>query len=251
MRSRARSRRGAPLYDFAAPDGVRHTVWRCTGADQATRARGRVRRHPGALHRRWPSPRRERGARARRAARRRGDTPTPRPTRSSRWRFPTTRCRSCPYNRDREGSGGAHAGAVSRRAARARAGQRRRPRRRERQGEVSMYLAGRWYTLASDAARRPATTRAPSSLDVARAAARACSSRCCKIGDVRTDKRIDFVGGARGTAALERAVDCGQRGGGVLDVSRDDRRSHGDFRRRRHHAAEIHLVRTEAARRAC
>jgi uncharacterized protein (DUF1015 family) len=30
------------------------------------------------------------------------------------------------------------------------------------------------------------------------------------ITDVRTDKRIDFVGGARGTAALERLVDSGQ-----------------------------------------
>ncbi len=30
------------------------------------------------------------------------------------------------------------------------------------------------------------------------------------IGDVRTDKRIDFVGGARGTAALEAAVDSGK-----------------------------------------
>ena len=31
-----------------------------------------------------------------------------------------------------------------------------------------------------------------------------------EIGDVRTDKRIDFVGGARGTAALERPVDSGK-----------------------------------------
>ena len=30
-----------------------------------------------------------------------------------------------------------------------------------------------------------------------------------KIADVRTDKRIDFVGGARGTAALEKLVDSG------------------------------------------
>jgi uncharacterized protein (DUF1015 family) len=30
------------------------------------------------------------------------------------------------------------------------------------------------------------------------------------IRDVRTDKRIDFVGGARGTAALQRAVDAGE-----------------------------------------
>ena len=31
-----------------------------------------------------------------------------------------------------------------------------------------------------------------------------------KIGDVRTDKRIDFVGGARGTRALEQAVNSGR-----------------------------------------
>ena len=30
------------------------------------------------------------------------------------------------------------------------------------------------------------------------------------IGDIRTDKRIDFVGGARGTKALEQAVDSGK-----------------------------------------
>ena len=31
-----------------------------------------------------------------------------------------------------------------------------------------------------------------------------------KIADVRTDKRIDFIGGARGTSELERLVDSGQ-----------------------------------------
>jgi uncharacterized protein (DUF1015 family) len=30
------------------------------------------------------------------------------------------------------------------------------------------------------------------------------------IGDPRTDKRIDFVGGIRGTAELERRVDSGE-----------------------------------------
>ena len=30
-----------------------------------------------------------------------------------------------------------------------------------------------------------------------------------KIADVRTDKRIDFVGGARGTLALEKLVNSG------------------------------------------
>ena len=31
-----------------------------------------------------------------------------------------------------------------------------------------------------------------------------------KIGDVRTDKRIEFVGGARGTAELEQLVNSGR-----------------------------------------
>ena len=31
-----------------------------------------------------------------------------------------------------------------------------------------------------------------------------------KIGDVRSDKRIDFIGGARGTRALESAVNSGR-----------------------------------------
>jgi len=34
--------------------------------------------------------------------------------------------------------------------------------------------------------------------------------RLLKIGDIRSDKRIDFVGGARGTRALEQAVDGGR-----------------------------------------
>jgi uncharacterized protein (DUF1015 family) len=29
------------------------------------------------------------------------------------------------------------------------------------------------------------------------------------IGDIRTDKRIDFVGGIRGTSELEKRVNCG------------------------------------------
>jgi uncharacterized protein (DUF1015 family) len=31
-----------------------------------------------------------------------------------------------------------------------------------------------------------------------------------KIADVRTDKRIEFVDGARGTRELQRLVDCGK-----------------------------------------
>ena len=85
---------------------------------------------------------------------------------------------------------------------------------------------------------------------------RRSTSACCrtellapvlKIVDVRTDKRIDFVGGARGTSELERLVDSGTRGGRVFAVSGQRRRPDGGVRRRRDHAAQEHLVRAEAA----
>ena len=41
-----------------------------------------------------------------------------------------------------------------------------------------------------------------------------------KIADIRTDKRIDFVGGARGTSELEKHVQLGEGGRGVFTVSR-------------------------------
>ena len=57
-----------------------------------------------------------------------------------------------------------------------------------------------------------------------RSTSRCCSSACSQpllgVGDPRTDKRIDFVGGIRGTDELERLVDERQGGRGILDVSR-------------------------------
>ena len=70
-----------------------------------------------------------------------------------------------------------------------------------------MYLAGRWYTIDLSRARRDDDSRA-SGLDVA-LLQRHVLEGMLGIGDIRTDKRIDFVGGARGTEGLERAVTSG------------------------------------------
>jgi uncharacterized protein (DUF1015 family) len=75
-------------------------------------------------------------------------------------------------------------------------------------GHVSMYLAGRWYDLDLSQAE-PADRSHAASLDVARLQHHVLEPLLA-IGDVRTDKRIDFVGGARGTAALEQAVAGGR-----------------------------------------
>jgi uncharacterized protein (DUF1015 family) len=64
-----------------------------------------------------------------------------------------------------------------------------------------MYLAGRWYGL-----RLPSGDRPGSDLDVT-LLQDAVFGPLLGIRDVRSDTRIEFVGGARGTAALERAVD--------------------------------------------
>ena len=68
---RARRPRDAPLFDFTAPDGVRHTVWRIAAGCAARASTDAFRRRPAALHRRRPPPRRERQPRARSSCRER------------------------------------------------------------------------------------------------------------------------------------------------------------------------------------
>ena len=109
-----------------------------------------------------------------------------------------------------------------------------------------MFLGGAWHTLEMTPA--PAGTDPAGRLDVSRLHDLVLAP-LLGIGDVRTDKRIDFVGGARGTGQLESLRVVGTRRRGVLDVSGQRRRPDADFGQRRHHAAEVDLVRTEAARR--
>jgi uncharacterized protein (DUF1015 family) len=85
-----------------------------------------------------------------------------------------------------------------------------------RKGEVAMYLAGRWYAVDLSGLRPEDDSRA-SGLDVALLQRQVLEPQL-GIGDIRTDKRIDFVGGARGTEGLERAVDSGAAAV-ALDVS--------------------------------
>jgi uncharacterized protein (DUF1015 family) len=76
-----------------------------------------------------------------------------------------------------------------------------------RAGEVSMYLAGRWHRLTLPPAA-PDTPRAES-LDV-EVLQRSVLEPLLKVGDPRSDKRIDFVGGIRGPQELERLVQSGK-----------------------------------------
>lgn len=77
-----------------------------------------------------------------------------------------------------------------------------------RRGQFSMYLEGAWYSLEPriDIAARP---RVIDRLDVS-LLQDLLLAPILGIEDPRTDKRIDFVGGIRGTRELERLVDDGQ-----------------------------------------
>jgi len=75
-------------------------------------------------------------------------------------------------------------------------------------GHWSMYLDGAWYGLQlSSQATLPTGT--VGSLDVSVLQDRLLAT-ILGIKDVRTDKRIDFVGGLRGTKELERLVNEGK-----------------------------------------
>jgi uncharacterized protein (DUF1015 family) len=71
-----------------------------------------------------------------------------------------------------------------------------------------MYLGRQWYWVDVTRAQADDVSRG-SSLDVS-LLQRAVLEQLLNIGDVRSDKRIDFIGGARGTSALEQAVDSGK-----------------------------------------
>ena len=78
----------------------------------------------------------------------------------------------------------------------------------DEKGQVAMYLGGRWHVVDLESAGISAKT-VIDSLD-----GNVLQERLLKpilgIQDVRTDKRIDFVGGAKGTHTLEHLVDSGR-----------------------------------------
>jgi uncharacterized protein (DUF1015 family) len=197
---------GEPLYDFTAPDGVRHTVWRA--GDAATRGivqafRGIPHLYIADGHHRAAS-----AARARSELRTRSDGRSDEADFNTfiAVAFPDNQTQILPYNRtvkDLAGRTPEQFLAELRDRLPVAEG----PATPRRPGEVAAYLAGRWYSV--DLSRAAATDdQRASALDVALLQHHVLE-RMLNVGDVGTDKRIDFVGGARGTSALEQAVDSG------------------------------------------
>lgn len=193
---------GEPLFDFVAPDEVRHTIWRVPEAQAAELVRlvGQV---PALYiadgHHRAASASRARQQLKRTDGCEECDT-------FLAVAFPHDQMQVLPYNRLVKDLGGRRPGEIIE-ALRATHTLVPGPATPQRKGEVSVLLAGHWLTLALNppAPGAPAAAR----LDVSLLHDQVLGP-LLGIGDVRVDTRIDFVGGARGTSALEYAVGSGQ-----------------------------------------
>ena len=82
------------------------------------------------------------------------------------------------------------------------------PYRPARLHEFSLYLKGEWYSLMLKPGLVDETDPIES-LDVSISSKRILDE-ILGIKDLRSDKRIDFVGGLRGLGELKRRVDCGE-----------------------------------------
>lgn len=215
---------GAPLYDFTAPDGVVHTIWR---ADEAqTRALVEALAPVPAL---YIADGHHRAASAARAHAH-FDSSEPGADREHAWfvavAFPDNRTQILPYHRvvkDLNGHTPAEfvAGVAKRCAVRPGLAV------PLTKGECGLYVGGAWHTMtlassgsvaaSADGADAPSPGGSAadviSSLDVSLLQDRIIAP-LLGIEDLRTDKRIDFVGGIRGTQELERLVNEGKAAAG-------------------------------------
>jgi uncharacterized protein (DUF1015 family) len=202
----AEAMRGPVLYDFTAPDGVRHTVWPIENSDAVVNAFARIDcAYVADGHHRSASA-------ARAAAERREHNPKHDGSEEYNWflcvLFAADQLNVLPYHRlvrDLNGlSPEAFLGRL-REVAKVEPATSAMP---EQPGSFGMYLGKRWYrvTLPSSAIDPSDPVR---SLDYVLLSERVLGP-VLGIQDLRTDKRIDFVGGIRGTAELERRVDNGE-----------------------------------------
>jgi uncharacterized protein (DUF1015 family) len=198
----ARATQGRPLFDFVAPDGIQHVVWRVP--DDVTRGLIEAFAAVPALYIADGHHRAASAARVRdhlKAASGAGEWDTVLAV-----AFPDNQMNVLPYNRVVRDLAG-HTPVTLLAALRELFDVHEGPATPTRAGHVAMYLDGRWYTIDFGP---PAADLAPDErLDVSRLQELVLTPML-GIGDVRSDKRIDFVGGIRGTSELETIVNSGK-----------------------------------------
>jgi uncharacterized protein (DUF1015 family) len=196
----------APLYDVTAADGVRHTIWRLSESDSLVKSFESVPLlYIADGHHRAAS-----ASRARAELKEQSFAHTGREDYNYFLTviFPDSQVKILAYNRTVNDLNGLSSAAFladikEQFTVKENAG----PEPRQR-GNWSMYLDGKWYGLQlSPEATLPVGTVAM--LDVSILQDRLLDP-ILGIKDIRTDKRVDFIGGLRGTKELERLVDEGK-----------------------------------------
>jgi uncharacterized protein (DUF1015 family) len=199
----ATATKNRPEVSFNAPDGVRHTVWRLTDTQNLIDAFGRV-----SLA--YVADGHHRSASAARVCRmRRASDPRYSGQEDYNWflsvLFPAQQLKILPYNRLVLDLGGLENTEFLRRVnsrfnlAPATSPEPAGP------GSAHMYLAGQWHKLSWHV---EASASSVERLDACILQERLLSP-ILGIDDPRTSKRIEFVGGIRGTDELQKRVDSG------------------------------------------
>ena len=195
-----------PLYDFVANDDIRHTIWRVPTYDPLVEAFSEVPylyiadgHHRAASASRARAELKEQGF---------GFIGNEDYNFFQCVLFPDNQLRILPYNRIvRDLNGLSQAEFLDRVRESFVISETAAPSPQAR-GQWSMYLDGRWYGLALRVdAKKPSGV--VESLDVS-VLQESLLDPILGIKDVRTDKRIDFVGGIRGPQELEKLVNDGK-----------------------------------------
>ncbi|MFI5308968.1 MAG: DUF1015 domain-containing protein [Polyangiales bacterium] len=196
----------APLYDFTAEDSVRHTVWRIDDTSPLVASFGEL----GCA---YVADGHHRSASAARAgAELRRDNPQHTGEEEYNWflcvLFSSEQLNVLPYHRLVRDLGGLSPDAfLQRLRAIAEVTATTTP-IAEQPGGFGLFLGGRWYRVQLPASAIPASDPVRS-LDYVLLSDHVLAP-LLGIADLRTDKRIDFVGGIRGTGELERRVSSGE-----------------------------------------
>ena len=196
---------GAPLYDFTAPDGVRHTAWRVEGGGEFAEL---FAAHVPVA---YVADGHHRTASAVRVGReRRAQNPQHDGTEDYNWflcvLFPADQLQILPYNRVVKDLNGHTSAALIEAVGKVFTVTEAAPASPIQPGHISMYLEGKWHGLewTPEAGADPI-----SRLDVSALQDRVLAA-LLGIDDPRTSQRIDFVGGIRGTDELVRRVESGR-----------------------------------------
>jgi uncharacterized protein (DUF1015 family) len=195
-----------PVIDFIDDVNVGHTVWRVTESEAAP-----ILAALGEVPLSYVADGHHRSASAARVGKERRDAnPDHDGSEGYNWflavMFPASQLKILPYNRVVKDLNGMSADGFLKRLAdefRLDSNGQKVP---EGPESVCIYLEGQWHTLKWDA---PQASNPIDRLDVSFLQDHILTPMLA-IGDPRVDNRIDFIGGIRGTAELEKRVDGGE-----------------------------------------